>query len=158
MNEENSVHSNDSRDTSLQAEQDKRKTGRYLREDRAAKTKQRRRNQRIRIATGIAALVLLALIVVLCVKVFGGDGFKGTWDLDGTTAYQFNGSGKGAMLLPSASYEFSYTVDKENQTIHIDFADEKANDYTYTYELTGSKLVLSGGDEDETFAYEFKKQ
>jgi len=160
MNESNNKPNNGTHYASMQAENNKQKRGRYLsEEDKATRMKRRRREKNLRIAVGVLAAVLLILVAGLCFKMFSGsDDFKGTWDLDGTTMYQFDGSGKGAMILPRSSYDFRYTVDEENKTISIDFADEKANDYTYTYELSGNKLILSGGDEDETFTYEFTKK
>ena len=122
-----------------------------------ARLKRRREKERIRMIVGSVVIVLLLVLVVFGIKKISGDGFKGTWNLDGTTMYQFNGSGKGEMVLPNNSYDFSYSVDKENKTISIDFVLEKANDYSYTFEFSGDKLILSGGDEDETFAYEFTK-
>lgn len=160
MNETNNKPSGGNHYASQKAGTEKKTGGRYLSDEvRAERVKRRRRNKRIRTAIGVASVILLLLIVVLCIKAFSGnDGFKGTWDLDGTTVYEFDGSGKGAMVLPNNEYEFTYNVDEENKTISIDFADEKANDYTYTYELSGNKLILSGGDEDETFTYEFTKK
>lgn len=122
-----------------------------------ARLKRRRKKERIRMIAGAAVIVLLLVLVVFGIIRLSKDGFKGTWNLDGTTMYQFNGSGKGEMVLPNNSYDFSYSLDKENKTISIDFVHEKANDYTYTFEFSGDKLILSGGDEDETFAYEFTK-
>ena len=48
------------------------------------------------IGGGIAVIVLI--IVLLCKGCTGGDVLKGTWDLDGTTVYQFDGKGEGAMI------------------------------------------------------------
>lgn len=160
MNETNNKLSGGAHYAESQQDTQERRPGRYLNEkSRAARLKKRRREKRLRVIVGVLAIVLLALIVVLGIKIFsGGDGFKGTWDMDGITMYQFDGSGKGALVLPNNSYEFSYELDEENKTISIDFFDEKANDYTYTYELSGNKLIFSGGDEDETFAYEFTKK
>lgn len=139
---------------------EKVKKGRYLcEEDRIVKAKRNHRNKRIRMMCITVVSILLVLIMglgaMLCSK---NDGFKGIWDLDGTTMYEFNGSGKGAMLLPSNEYMFTYTVDEENKTISIDFASEKANDYTYTYELLRNKLILSGGDGDNYLSYVFTKK
>lgn len=94
-----------------------------------------------------AAMVVLSLIVIpLFFKegVIGGDVLKGTWSLDGTTVYQFEGNGKGAMILPNKAYSFSYIVNEEEMTVSIDFEHKKAKDATYSYQVGDDKLVLSG--------------
>lgn len=101
---------------------------------------------------------MLLLVIILIFKgCAGGDVLKGTWDMDGTTVYQFEGNGEGAMILPSNTYNFKYTINEEEKTVSIDFEDEKANDYTYNYEVTKDKLILSGSEGKESFAYEFTK-
>nr|WP_283242222.1 DUF5640 domain-containing protein [Jutongia hominis] len=42
------------------------------------------------------------------------DALAGKWDFDGTTAYEFDGKGSGAMLLILADYDFTYEI-KDNQ-------------------------------------------
>ena len=121
-------------------------------------TKRRKQRQIRRWAIIGGAVVLLLLIIILIFKgCAGGDVLKGTWDMDGTTVYQFEGNGKGAMILPSNTYTFKYTINEEEKTVSIDFEDEKANDYTYNYEVTKDKLILSGSEGKESFAYEFTK-
>lgn len=160
MNETNNKPSGGNHYASQKAGTEKKTGGRYISDEvRAERVKRRRRNKRIRTAIGIAAFILLILITVLCIKAFSdNDGFKGTWDLDGTTIYEFNGSGKGAMLLPSNDYEFSYKVDEESKTISIDFADGKVKDCTYSYEISENELTLIGGNEKETVIYKFSKK
>ena len=78
-------------------------------------------------AVGIAILAVLILIIVLIVKGCSGgtDVLKGKWDLDGTTAYEFSGDGNGALLLPNATYEFSYDIKKDQ--ISIDYENESVH-------------------------------
>ena len=98
MNETNNKLSGGVHCAESQQDTQERRPGRYLNEkSRAARLKKRRREKRLRVIVGVLAIVLLALIVVLGIKIFSGwDGFKGTWDMDGITMYQFDGSGKGA--------------------------------------------------------------
>lgn len=124
----------------------------------------RRRSTRLRqqkisgwAIVGVAILLLLLMIILFFMGCAEGDVLKGTWDMDGTTVYQFEGDGKGAMILPSSTYTFNYTINEEEKTVSIDFEDEKANDYTYTFEVSKDKLILSGSEGKESFAYEFKK-
>ena len=98
--------------------------------------------------------ITFAIIIVGCAN---RDELKGTWDLDGTTVYQFDGNGKGSMILPSNTYSFEYTISEENNTVSIDFEDERATDYIYAYEVKKDKLVLSGNEGEESFSYEFMK-
>lgn len=127
--------------------------------ERLRRRSKRIRQQQIRKWAIIGgAVVLLLLIIILIFKgCAGGDVLKGTWDMDGTTVYQFEGNGEGAMILPSNTYTFKYTINEEEKTVSIDFEDEKANDYTYNYEVTKDKLILSGSEGKESFAYEFTK-
>ncbi len=36
---------------------------------------------------------------------------EGKWNMDDVTAYEFYSNNKGCMLLPTAEYEFTYTVE-----------------------------------------------
>lgn len=111
--------------------------GRRLREeDRARRLSSRKkiqRQRRILFGGSVVALVALVLIIVLLVKTYSGtDVLTGSWNYDGNTIYQFDGKGNGAMVLLSAIYDFTYTVDGDQ--IHIDFKNETV--YDGTYELT----------------------
>ena len=61
----------------------------------------------------IAALAVIIVGIILLAKGCSGgtDALAGTWEFDGTTTYSFDGSGSGAMELPSISYDFTYTID-----------------------------------------------
>lgn len=56
----------------------------------------------------IAALAVIIVGIILLAKGCSGgtDALAGTWEFDGTTTYSFDGSGSGAMELPSISYDF----------------------------------------------------
>ena len=53
----------------------------------------------------IAALAVIIVGIILLAKGCSGgtDALAGTWEFDGTTTYSFDGSGSGAMELPSIS-------------------------------------------------------
>ena len=95
---------------------------------------------------GIIALGIVILIIVLIVKgCSGGSGvLKGKWDLDGTTAYEFNGNGSGALILPNITYEFTYEVKKDQ--ISIDYENDSVRDGTYTFKVEDTTLTLIGGE------------
>ncbi len=93
----------------------------------------------------MVALVALVLIIVLLVKSYSEtDVLTGSWNYDGNTIYQFDGKGNGAMVLLSAIYDFTYTIDGDQ--IHIDFKNETVHDGTYTFTVTGNKLIIVGGE------------
>ena len=70
----------------------------------------------------IAALAVIIVGIILLAKGCSGgtDALAGTWEFDGTTTYSFDGSGSGAMELPSISYDFTYTID--GNKLMIDYA------------------------------------
>lgn len=112
----------------------------------------------IRFCVVIAAAVLLILLIILAFRgCAASDPLQGAWDMDGVTVYRFDGNGEGAMLLPTRTYVFHYSVDTKAKTVSIDFEDERASDYTYMFEVTDSKLILSGKEGKETFRYEFTR-
>lgn len=127
--------------------------------ERLQRMYKRRRKVKIRryCILAAAAAVILLLIILICKGCSSGDVLKGTWDMDGTTVYQFEGNGKGAMILPSNTYSFKYTINEEEKTVSIDFEDEKATDYTYSYTIDKDRLTLFGSVGKENFEYVFTK-
>ena len=95
----------------------------------------------------LLALLFVVLIIVLICKGCSGrtDALAGKWDFDGTTAYEFDGKGAGAMVLPSASYDFKYEIN--GNQLYIDFINESAHDRTYSFTVQNSTLTLVGGND-----------
>ena len=83
------------------------------------------------------------------------DALAGKWDFDGTTAYEFDSKGSGAMLLTLADYDFTYEI-KDNQ-LYIDFVNESAHDATYEFSVKGDTLILIGGEGTIGGTYELTK-
>ena len=106
---------------------------------------------------GLVALAILILIIVLIVKGCSGssDALAGKWDVDGTTFYEFAGDGKGALILPSKTYDFTYKID--NDQLHIDYVSESVHDGSYTFKIDGNKLTLVGGEGTIGGTYELTK-
>ena len=101
----------------------------------------RQRGRRLRhtvICVLAAAFVLAAVMAV--VSLLHRDGLKGTWALDDTTVYEFDGRGHGVLSLPLGSYEFSYSV--EDNVLSMDFTDEAASDAVYSYSVDNAVLTL----------------
>ena len=71
------------------------------------------------------------------------DSLLGTWTVDGYTSLAFYGDGKGAMLLPTASYEFHYTLSDDR--LDLDFVSSRARDMRYTISLESDTLQLTSG-------------
>ena len=129
--------------------------GRYLSPKRKAAIKRRKR-QRIVIVSLLALLFVVLIIVLICKGCSGRtDALAGKWDFDGTTAYEFDGKGSGAMLLTLADYDFTYEI-KDNQ-LYIDFVNESAHDATYEFSVKGDTLTLIGGEGTIGGTYELTK-
>lgn len=95
----------------------------------------------------IAALAVIIVGIILLAKGCSGgaDALAGTWEFDGTTTYSFDGSGSGAMELPSISYDFTYTID--GNKLMIDYANESVRDSEYEFTVDGNTLTLIGGED-----------
>lgn len=133
--------------------------GRYLSETERLR-RRKKRQQRLMIQRGIVGLValgiLILIIVLICKGCSGGsDVLAGKWDVDGTTSYEFDGDGKGALILPSTTYEFSYKINEDQ--LHIDYKDESVHDGSYTFTVDGDKLTLVGGEGTIGGTYELTK-
>ena len=97
------------------------------------------------------ALLILAVIIV----VFTGDPLIGRWNMDEVTSYEFSRNGKGSMILPSAQYDFTYSVDGD--ILNIDFAYEGAKDAQYKFTIEGNMLTLDGGNSTTHGIYELTR-
>ena len=64
---------------------------------------------------GGSIAVIVLIVILLCKGCTGGDVLKGTWDLDGTTVYQFDGKGEGAMILPSNTRSEEHTSELQSR-------------------------------------------
>ena len=136
-------------------------TGWHLTEDDRARRLSRRkkiqRQRRILFGGFVVALAAFVLMIVLLAKsYFGSDVLTGSWNYDGNTIYQFDGKGNGAMILPSAIYDFTYNIDGDQ--IRIDFKNETVHDGTYTFTVTGNKLIIVGGEGTISGTYELAKE
>ncbi|MBR3249548.1 MAG: hypothetical protein IKF83_02485 [Clostridia bacterium] len=97
----------------------------------------------------IIILVIVAIAISVMFKSPKKDSSKltderliSTWTTDGTTVYEFESNGKGAMKVPSSEYKFTYVIN--DNKIYIDFESDKATDSDYEYSFEGDKLILKG--------------
>lgn len=72
------------------------------------------------------------------------DEFYGLWNIDGITKYEFDGKGRGKMLLPESNLEYEFTYKINENKILIDFDSEDAKDYTYKYSINNNVLKVEG--------------
>lgn len=105
----------------------------------------RRKRRRLRRRVYRVLLAVLAVVFVLSAAMVARgllrhDALKGTWTLDESTAYVFDGKGSGTLHLPMESYAFSYTM--EANIVTLDFADETLTDASYSVLLGRDTLTL----------------
>lgn len=94
-------------------------------------------------------ILILIIFLVLLVSIFvfksmnnnKTDNLIGLWEIDGNTKYEFDGKGKGKLIVPLANYEFNYTIEEDN-IIAVDFIDEKSRDTKYKYKVTKDVMEL----------------
>ena len=137
-----------------------RQPGQYLREsERMAQRNKKKQKQRRMLFGGAAAvLIVIVVVIVLIVKGCSGrtDVLAGTWDFDGTTTYSFDGEGSGAMVLPSISYDFTYTID--GNKLVIDYINESVHDSPYEFAVDGDILTMVGGEGKVGGTYKLTRQ
>ena len=137
-----------------------RQPGQYLSEsERMAQRNKKKQKQRRMLFGGAAAvLIVIVVVIVLIVKGCSGrtDVLAGTWDFDGTTTYSFDGEGSGAMVLPSISYDFTYTID--GNKLVIDYINESVQDSPYEFAVDGDILTMVGGEGTVGGTYKLTRQ
>ena len=112
---------------------------------RARALRRRRKRRRLRRRVFRILLAVLAVVFVLSAAMVGRellrhDALKGTWTLDESTDYTFDGQGGGTLRLPMGSHAFSYTI--EDNVVTLDFADEALTDASYSFLLGRNALTL----------------
>ncbi len=88
------------------------------------------------------AVLLVALAVAGTVWFLTTDQnpLLGLWSVDGVTKYRFEQDSRGDLVLPTADYPFTYTI--EDGVIHIDFKNDTLTDASYEFILDGDTLTL----------------
>ena len=103
--------------------------------------KRRRLRRRVyRVLLGVLAIVFVLSAAMVARGLLRHDALKGTWTLDESTAYVFDGKGGGMLRLPMGSHAFRYTV--EDNLVTLDFADESLSDASYSFLLGRDALTL----------------
>lgn len=117
---------------------------RTSRDKSGAKTERFRKQKHRHRLTVIGLLATLLILAVVMVFILTGDPLIGKWKMDEVTSYEFSSNGKGALILPSAQYDFTYTIDGD--ILNIDFDYDGAKDAQYTFTVDGDELTLDGGN------------
>lgn len=113
---------------------------------RSRNKRKMQRKKRLRAAlTGFAAVLLIVLIVLVVKSCSADTSLAGTWRIDDTTVYVFDGKGNGVMHTSLSEYAFTYTI--EGNTLTIDFASDAATDTAYQYTIKGNTLTFERGGE-----------
>ena len=124
----------------------------------AQRSKKKQKQRRMLFGGAAAVLIVIVVVIVLIVKGCSGrtDVLAGTWDFDGTTTYSFDGEGSGAMVLPSISYDFTYTID--GNKLVIDYINESVHDSPYEFAVDGDILTMVGGEGKVGGTYKLTRQ
>ena len=126
--------------------------GKYLSEERSRKPRRRRRRRNY--LPLILVLVLVTVAAIVLGFTMGRDDLKGQW-LYGNTVYSFDGKGKGNMELPDEAY--TYTYEFKGRSLSLDFEDDRLSDPSYTVDLNGDVLTLTGSGDMGSVKYELIK-
>lgn len=116
---------------------------------RAAIKKQQRRRTLFLTACGLAAVLLIAGIVLLCRSCGRSEGthnesIYGSFAMsDRSCVYTFREDGSGELRLSGAPYKFRFTL--SGRTLSIDFEAEALTDCEYEVAYTDTGLELTAG-------------
>ena len=117
---------------------------------RAAIKRQKRRRTLFLTACGLAAVLLIAGIVLLCRGCGRSEGSPRNESIYGSFAmsdkscvYTFREDGSGVLRLSGAPYRFRFTL--SGRTLSIDFAAEALTDCEYEVAYTDTGLELTAG-------------
>ncbi len=122
-----------------------------LRRRKLCREKQKRRRTLFLTACGLAAVLLIAGIVLLC-RGCGrsedsphNESIYGSFAMsDRSCVYTFREDGSGELRLSGAPYKFRFTL--SGRTLSIDFAAEALTDCEYEVAYTDTGLELTAGN------------
>lgn len=122
-----------------------------LRRRKLRREKQKRRRTLFLTACGLAAVLLIAGIVLLCRGCGRTEGSPHNESIYGSFAmsdkscvYTFREDGSGELRLSGAPYRFRFTL--SGKTLSIDFATEALTDCEYEVAYTDTGLELTAGN------------
>lgn len=99
--------------------------------------------KKIRIMIVLIVIVLILIVLALVgTKKTPRAQIVGTWTTDGVTIYEFEKGNTGKLIVSLGEYEFTYKI--TDDTLEIDFENERSSDAKYTYKIEENKLILRG--------------
>ena len=111
---------------------------------RAAIKKQKRRRTLFLTVCGLAAVLLIVGIVLLCRSCGRNEDIYGSFAMsDKSCVYTFREDGSGELWLSGAPYKFRFTL--SGRTLSIDFEAESLTDCEYEAAYTDTGLELTSG-------------
>ena len=96
-----------------------------------------------KIIIGILFIILIITASTISIKIFNSsktDELTGLWEYDNNTKYEFDGKGKGKIIVPMENIEFTYTI-KEN-IVSVDFINKESRDTEYEFKISKDSLEL----------------
>lgn len=111
---------------------------------RAAIKKHKRRRTLFLTVCGLAVVLLIVGIVLLCRSCGRNEGIYGSFAMsDKSCVYTFREDGSGELWLSGAPYKFRFTL--SGRTLSIDFEAETLTDCEYEAAYTDTGLELTSG-------------
>lgn len=94
---------------------------------------------------------IIAIVIIVTIVLIGGgifaftrinknDNLAGLWDVDGNTKYEFDGRGKGKIIVPNSEFEFTYKI--EDNVVSIDFRSKDSTNTKYEFKISKDNLEL----------------
>lgn len=103
---------------------------------------ERKKKNNFKIISNIFILAIIILLILIVKNIYEKNILIGSWTIDGHTIYEFNSKGNGVLIVPSASYNFTYKIKRGK--IYIDFKSENAKDADYEYSIKKNVLTIKG--------------
>lgn len=128
-------------------------SGAYAGGPQTKRIQPKKKNRKKRMLPRVMVIIVFSLLIVTFISLNlshgKADALKGMWSYDAVTVYNFDGKGNGELILPGAQYAFKYTL--QDNTLHIDFEDDKVRDTEYTFSIEEEDLTLTGADGETRF-------
>ena len=93
----------------------------------------------------IITIIVTVILIIGCVIVFTilnkTDKLNGLWEYDNNTRYEFDGKGKGKIIVPMENIEFSYTI--KDTILSVDYKNKNSIDTNYEFKVSKDNLELT---------------
>lgn len=92
------------------------------------------------IITILITIILIGGGIFAFTRINKTDKLAGLWNVDGNTKYEFDGKGKGKIIVPNSEFEFTYKI--EDNVVSIDFKSKDSTDTKYEFKISKDNLEL----------------